>query len=262
MKLNINEMNLDKNKEYVVGLDYDGVITKRGSSGENEEKWLKRENNFFWRKILNIVSTIYNKFFSLNEEVIELTRVLKILGIKIIIISSHTLTTTHYKESFQTRTRVKNRLLKYNILHDEIIFVEGDKVDICKELGVDLMIEDNLDKVSALRNAGIPSIAKKTDKNYQFLENEIDYVSNLLELIPIIIEEIYNETILKNITTKINKFAIDHQYNQDYLNEPTKQPIFATFTEQVDDPGLIYNEINEAMTITEEKPYTLTKKYK
>lgn len=233
-------------KEFVVGLDYDGVITKRGSSGLNEEKWKKREANVIWRKTLNFVSLIYNKCFSLNKEIIELTRILKEDDCKIIIITSHTLTTSNYKESIQTKNRVKKRLAKHNILYDDIIFIDGDKVDICKALGVNLMVEDNIMKVEALREAGINTLIKKTDKNEHQLDTKQDIVDNLLEVVNIVRKE--KESISDFIKT-VNIYS--SLYNEKKEKYHNKQ--IANF---------LCNENNDIIECKrkKEKPMALTKR--
>ena len=192
----INKINNEEESQFLVGFDYDGVITKRGSSGENEEKWQEREKHFMWRKVLNLVSKVYNSFFPLNEGIIELTQLLRELGCKIVVISSHTLTTSNYKESEQTRTRVKNRLIKKDIAFDDIIFIKGDKVEVCQKLGVDLMSEDNVDKIKALRKGGIPTVSKKTDKNRHLLEHDPDAIEEVADMLPFVVEAMNNKELL------------------------------------------------------------------
>ncbi|MDD2504916.1 MAG: hypothetical protein PHF21_01435 [Bacilli bacterium] len=252
--------NIDKDKEtFVVGFDYDGVITKRGSSGENEEKWLNREKNFIWRKFLNLVSSIYNKYFSLNKEIIELTKTLKSLGCSIVIISSHTLTTTNYKESKKTRARVKKRLIKNNILFDDIFFIAGNKVDICHEIGVNLMIEDNIDKVKALKDSGIKTIAKKTDKNYHLLTDDLHIVKNLLELINIIRKELDAHQIINNFKNNFSSKNLT-DYSKEIIRDSNKPPLLATFDPLPEENILM--DLDENLAYDKDKPLTLKKKLK
>lgn len=244
--LNIDIINNNQNKPFVVGFDYDGVITNRGSSGHNEEKWIEREKKLFWRKILNLSSTIYNRFFPLNEEVIELTHQLKAMNCKIYVISSHTLTTNNYKESIKTRQRVIKRLMKKNILFDDVFFVAGDKVEICKILGVNLMNEDNIDKVIALRNAGIPTIAKRTTKNAHLLDNDPSTIDNLLDVLPVVIKEQNNRKLINKTNTVIEN-------NNDYN---FSKRLFA-FSPNIECSNLIEPVVNE-----KQKVNVLTKRIK
>ena len=244
---NIDNLDYENDSQFIVGFDYDGVITKRGSSGENEEKWLKREKNILWRKFLNMVSRIYNCFFPLNKEIIELTEQLKALKCKILVISSHTLTTTNYKESKQTRKRIENRLKRENIIYDDIYFVLGDKVEICQKLGVHLMVEDNVEKVKALRSANIPTIAKRTKKNIHLLENDPDAVNDLLEILSFVLKSMQNKKLLDNATKAINNSNKNLAKNHKNKLEQNSNPIFASFSEKLEEDNFFDNELLESV---------------
>ncbi|MDD2207915.1 MAG: hypothetical protein PHG03_02430 [Bacilli bacterium] len=198
-------INKDDESQFTLGIDYDGVITRRGSSGLNEEKWIKREHNIFWRKILNFVSIVYNAIFPINEEIIEVCKEVRDIEGHIVIISSHTLTTSNYKESVAARNRVRARLRRENIPFDKIVFVAGNKVDACKEENIDLMIEDNVDKVKALRCADIDTLAKITNKNNFLLEYDPDAINCLTEALPVIHEIIAKKQLIHIASERIEQ---------------------------------------------------------
>lgn len=183
---NINKTNQDDDPQLVIVFDYDGVITKIGTSGLNEAKWLEREKSFFWRNLLNIISYFYNKFVPFDENIREVMQQLRENNCKIIIVSSHLLTTNNYPESEKTRNRIIERLNKENIVYDEIYFKSGNKVEICKELGAHLAIEDTTYKIKALRKNEIPTVARINKKNIRELINDPDAIYNSLEILPIV----------------------------------------------------------------------------
>ena len=224
-------INKDNKSQFTLGIDYDGVVTRRGSSGLNEEKWLKRENNIFWRKLLNFVSMVYNAFCPINEEIVLLCQEVKELGGRNVIISSHTLTTNNYKESIAARNRVIRRLRRENIPFDKIVFVAGNKVEACKKENIDLMIEDNVDKVKALRYANIDTIAKITTKNDFLLEHDPDAIECITEALPIIHEIIAKKEVIHIANEKIRKpIEID-----DLTLRKTKS-LHETFPSLINDP--------------------------
>lgn len=227
-------INKDNECKLTLGIDYDGVITRRGSSGLNEEKWIKREHNIFWRKLLNFVSIVYNTFFPINEEIIEVCKEVRDIGGHIIIISSHTLTTSNYKESMAARNRVIRRLRRENIFFDKIVFVAGNKVDACKKENIDLMIEDNVDKVKALRTANIDTLAKITTKNDYLLEYDPDAITYLTEALPFIHDIIAKKEVIHTASEKIN-----HPIESEGLTLTKTKLLHETFPPLINEPILL-----------------------
>lgn len=186
--MKIITFNFNADYEYVAAFDYDGVVTKRGSSKDNEEKWLKREENYIWRKLMSLISVIYNRIVSYNKEIIEVANNLRNKKCKIIIITSHILTTSDYKESSAARNRIISTLNRRNVPFDAVIFVKGDKVEVCLENNVILMVDDNVDKVKKQKNAGINAIPKITKQNKKTLKNNPLAIKTLTPIIQMVNE--------------------------------------------------------------------------
>ncbi|MDD4187669.1 MAG: hypothetical protein PHX04_02765 [Bacilli bacterium] len=232
---------LNNNDEHLftLGMDYDGVITKRGSSGLNEEKWLKREKNILWRKLLNFVSIVYNRFTPINEDAVELCKEAKEEGGRILIISSHILTTSNYKESVAARNRVRRRLRKENIPFDDTVWVSGDKVDACIDNDIDLMIEDNVDKVKALRHNGISTLANKTSKNNISLEHDPDAIDRLIEALPFLHKIIAEKKLINEVVNKIMK-PLENNVSIKTFKPSKPKTLFDTFPVLINEPDFLY----------------------
>lgn len=72
----------------------------------------------------------------------EVTHKLKEDGNEIYIITARYLTEKQDEIGIEIREIVKNWLKKYNIYYDKLIFSPDDKLEICQENKIDLMIED------------------------------------------------------------------------------------------------------------------------
>lgn len=226
----------DEISQYIIVFDYDGVITKRGTSGVNEEKWLERENNFFWRKLIYLISCIYNTYVPFDEIIIELMKKLKELNCKIVIVSSHALTTRNYPESEQIKNKIIDRLEKEHVPYDEIFFEAGDKVDICKKIGAHLVIEDTVSKIKALRENNILTIGKLNKKNSSKLLNNLDEVYDSSVIISNVLYIIKNYEFIKQSLNSINqnkKFKnhfkdFDDDFENDLTSEFTTREFYKT----------------------------------
>lgn len=68
----------------------------------------------------------------------------------------------------ETKKEVSKVLERHEIPYDKIYFETTDKVRICKELGIDVMIDDNPNICNSLKNAGIKTIYfKDNDRNLE-----------------------------------------------------------------------------------------------
>ena len=150
-----------------IGIDIDGVLT-------DFEKWqLDCGSKYFLKYNKNIVNpdgydsdTVFNvtnemdsEFwkeylydYAVNEparkfsgEVIDK---LKENGFEIYIITARFLTDKNTIEGEKMRNIVKNWLKQNNIHYDKIIFSPEDKLEICKENNIDIMIEDKVENIN------------------------------------------------------------------------------------------------------------------
>ena len=153
-----------------IGIDIDGVLT-------NIEKWqLDKGSSYFTEKYnLSIVDPdgySLDEIFNISKEKSEefwhkylieystklkarpfAAEVIKKLHQKneIYIITARVYTTEKSNRGKEMRNIVKNWLKENEIIYDKIIFTPEDKLAICKENNIDIMIEDkkeNINKIS------------------------------------------------------------------------------------------------------------------
>lgn len=70
----------------------------------------------------------------------------------------------------ETKNEVLKVLEKFDIYYDKIYFEITDKVRICKELNIDLMIDDNPSICNSLKNSHV--------KTFYFKDNDVDVKEN------------------------------------------------------------------------------------
>lgn len=153
-----------------IGIDIDGVLT-------DVERWqLDYGSKFFYEKYnKNIVNhkgyemtDIFDVSPSLDDEVWkkylltyareekprkfadEIINKLKQEGNEIYIITARCLTDRNDELGVQMKEIVINWLKQNNINYDKIIFSPEDKVDICLENNINLMIEDKVDNITKI----------------------------------------------------------------------------------------------------------------
>lgn len=156
-----------------IGIDIDGVLT-------NIEQWQldygsKFYYNHYKKEIVNHKGyETYDIFesphqyddefweeyfidFSINVDVrkfaAEVIKKLKKDGNDIIIITARGSFLSHYKNGMfyeKNKKIVKKWLKKNDILYDEIIFSPEDKLDICIDNGINLMIEDKVENINKI----------------------------------------------------------------------------------------------------------------
>lgn len=147
-------------------LNKEGKINNNFNYLENYN-WNNEEKDYFIKNFL-ILGTINCNFMIGSKEVLEM---LEILGYNLFFITSRGLLNE------QTIDYVKNKFKYNNIDTNNIYFKTKSKVDICKELDIDIMIEDNPNTCLELSLSNIKTLYLK-DKN-----NEInkfnDYVQEV-----------------------------------------------------------------------------------
>lgn len=153
-----------------IGIDIDGVLTDieqwqldYGSKVvyEQYDKGIVKGNGYDIKEIFNVERNLDDDFwrkylydYATKEPARkfsdEVTNKLKEDGNEIYIITARFLTDKDDENGKKMRNIVTNWLKEYNIYYDKIIFSPEDKLDICLENGIDLMIEDKVDNINTI----------------------------------------------------------------------------------------------------------------
>lgn len=153
-----------------IGIDIDGVLT-------DIEQWqIDVGSKFYYEKynknIINPMGYDFTEIFDVEEKLDselwreylfdyaineparkyagEVISKLKSKGNEIYIITARFLTDKDTEIGDRMRNIVVNWLEQYNICYDKIIFSKEEKLDICLENNIDLMIEDKVDNISKI----------------------------------------------------------------------------------------------------------------
>ncbi len=153
-----------------IGIDIDGVLTDieqwqldYGSKVvfEQYHKGIVNSNGYDIKEIFDVESNLDDDFwreylydYATKEPARkfsdEVTNKLKEDGNEIYIITARFLTDKDDENSIKMRDIVTNWLKEYNIFYDKIIFSPEEKLDICLENNIDLMIEDKVDNINTI----------------------------------------------------------------------------------------------------------------
>lgn len=153
-----------------IGIDIDGVLTDieqwqldYGSKVAFEEyhKGIVNCNGYDIKGIFDIERNLDDEFwrkylyeYATNEPARkfsgEITNKLKEDGNEIYIITARFLTDKDDENGCKMRNIVINWLKEQNIYYDKIIFSPEDKIDICVENNIELMIEDKPDNINTI----------------------------------------------------------------------------------------------------------------
>lgn len=157
---------------------YDVLIHGNGKIDDDFDYLHNYEwNTYSKEEFINNYFILGTKQCSLVPGSKEIIDVLKKLGNEILFI------TARGSINKETKEVVKNVLEQFSIYYDQIYFETTDKVRLCKELGVDVMIDDNPNICNALKNASIKTIYFK-DSDRQLQNNEFLYtMSNWGEIL-------------------------------------------------------------------------------
>lgn len=142
----IEQWQLDYGSKVVFEQYHKGIIN---GNGYNIKEIFDVERNLdddFWREYLYDYATKEpaRKFTD------EVTYKLKEDGNEIYIITARFLTDKDDENGKKMRNIVINWLKEYNIYYDKIIFSPEEKLDICLENDIDLMIEDKVDNINTI----------------------------------------------------------------------------------------------------------------
>lgn len=175
-----------------IGIDIDGVLT-------DIEQWqIDVGSKFYYekynKKIINPMGYDFSEIFEIEENLDselwreyifdyaineparkyagEVINELKKEGNEIYIITARFLTDKDTKIGEKMRDIVIKWLEQYNICYDKIIFTPEEKLDICLENNIDLMIEDKVDNINTISEK-IPVICFDARYNQECLGKNI-----------------------------------------------------------------------------------------
>lgn len=175
-----------------IGIDIDGVLTDieqwqldLGSKilFEKYNKKIINANGYDVKEIYDIDSSLEDDFwkeylyeYSMKEPARkycnEIIKKLKDDGNEIYIITARFHTDKDNEDCNRMRNIVINWLKEYNIYYDKIIFSPEEKLDICIQNNIDLMIEDKVDNINTISKK-IPVICFDARYNQQCSGNNI-----------------------------------------------------------------------------------------
>lgn len=168
-----------------IGIDIDGVLTDehnyiidKGTKffGDKGIKYTLHKEIYDSEKVFEVTKEQWREFwnehiFDYSKNILirpfasEIIKKLKNENNKIFIITARYFTTYQNEYKEQMQNIVKQWLEKNNVLYDEIIFSE-DKVNVCKKLNINLMIEDKPENILSI-SSEIPVICY----NHPYNEN-------------------------------------------------------------------------------------------
>lgn len=125
-------------------------------------------DDLFWKEYLEDYATLEpaRKFAA------EVIGKLRSDGYEIYIITARYLTDRNDELGLRMRTKVKDWLLKNGICYDKLIFSPEDKLNVCKDNSIDLMIEDKVDNIKKISEV-IPVICFNASYNRDLEGNNI-----------------------------------------------------------------------------------------
>ena len=147
-------------EKYDLSIGGKGIINESAFSPLDQYGWSKEEKKDFTDKFVEF--TYRTPLVTDCKKTIDF---LKSKGFKIILISARG------SINPKTKTAVLDMLEKYEIDYDEIYLGIKDKENICKDLSVNCMIDDNPNICEQLSSKGIPVIYFKQSK-FVLDENE------------------------------------------------------------------------------------------
>ncbi|MDD6879129.1 MAG: hypothetical protein PUD59_02735 [bacterium] len=166
-----------------IGIDIDDTITNTNDlikelmirNNLKEEKLdfdsyddgkLNKYDKLIRQNICDVLSNC--KLRDNSKEVIDY---FKNIGCKIILITARS---NHYSDNVYDIT--VNYLKNNNIYYDELLFGYSDKVDICVEKGIDIMLDDNYTLISKLNNTNVKGVLFETSYNkiYNYNGDSVD----------------------------------------------------------------------------------------
>ena len=162
-----------------------GVVKKEEFSYLNKYDWTLEEKEEFINKYL-IKGTLNCNLIPLAKEVIDI----------LIINNDIKLITARGLLNKKTKKYVLDVLKKYDIKYNGIYFETKNKVEMCKKLNIDIMIEDNPNIAIDLANNNIMCLYLKSNNNPALKESKyLIEVNNWGEILRYIINKTDNNNL-------------------------------------------------------------------
>ena len=142
----IEQWQLDYGSKVVFEKYHTGIINPEGYDIKEIFDVDKNLDDEFWRKYLYA----YAKNEPARKFANEVTKKLKEDGNKVYIITARFLTDRDTDEGQKMREIVRNWLKENEIYYDEIIFSPDDKLEICLNNNIDVMIDDKVENINEI----------------------------------------------------------------------------------------------------------------
>ena len=195
---------MSSNKEYKIGIDIDGCLTdvyswylKNGKEYANKiGKKLVNKNGYDAMKMYGLTPEEFKDFlnerlidYSINEPARENTNTVcnKLIsnGHELYIITARFNADKEDEQGLKMRSIVEKWLKDNNIPYTSIIYSSNNKLDICKENDIDIMIEDKPSTLKEIKEH-IPVICFDAPYNRDLDNDNLYRVSNWNEILEII----------------------------------------------------------------------------
>jgi uncharacterized HAD superfamily protein len=145
--------------EYDRALRNTGVVDDSKYITRGMFDWSIDETRTFNRKYIQIAAS----HMKVKDDAVEIITLLKELGNKIFFITARA--TLHYDDPYQTTYD----WITYNkIPYDEIIVAAADKIAVCKEMKIDVFMDDIASICAKVSNEGISTYLFNTKYNAYF----------------------------------------------------------------------------------------------
>ena len=142
----IEQWQLDYGSKTVFEQYHKGIVNSKGYDIKEIFDVDKNFDDEFWKKYLYD----YAKNEPARKFANEVTKKLSDDGNKVYIITARFLTDRKTAEGEKMREIVRNWLKENEIYYDEIIFSPEDKLEICLNSNIDVMIEDKVDNINKI----------------------------------------------------------------------------------------------------------------
>lgn len=156
-----------------IGIDIDNTIYNTNDVFKKYLDLYINENKidyFCWYKNNLLREKFYNKYLKLInsesiifEEAVDIIKKLKTNNNNIYII-------TNRNEKYIEYEELKNKLISDKIEFDGLYMINGSKLNICKTLNIDVMIDDDKNICEELEKNGIKTILFKKEKGWNKIE--------------------------------------------------------------------------------------------
>ena len=176
-----------------IGIDFDGVLfdsermfqehavvyaNKHNLGGAIRPNELRAQKRYDWPAAdMAVFIAESTPFIENNASVMpNAKRVLKELS------KNHELVAITGRKTPESIERTNQRLKAENIVFDKVIYAADDKLEVCRNLGIELMIEDYYDEVERLSSNGIECFYYNEFTSKSFQRDNVFEVHNWAEI--------------------------------------------------------------------------------